>query len=164
MKTAMPFWIAAATLAVAASSAQAAGRVDVDYVKPQEFSDAGRSVVDRERTMSSLTTYLRQLANRLPDGQTLKVEVTDIDLAGELYPGGRHDDLRVVRGGADWPRIALRYTLLDGNRTLKSGQAQLSDPAYMFTLRGSAQFWGEQAYEKRMLKQWFDKQIVAANP
>lgn len=141
--------------------ARAAGQVEVSYVKPDDFSDAGRGVIDRERTMAGLTQYLQQLGKRLPDGQTLRLEVTDIDLAGETYPGRWISDLRVLRGGADWPRLSLRYTLLDGGRALKAGDARLSDPAYMFSHRSQVAVDSELGYEKRMLKQWFDENVVA---
>jgi hypothetical protein len=151
----------AATLCWAAAlPVQAAGKADVSYLKPEEFRDAGRGVVDRERTMATLTQYLQQLARQLPDGQTLRLEVTDIDLAGEIYPSLRLNDPRVLRGGADWPRLNLRYTLLDASRTLKSGEAQLADPAYMFSSGGRGAMGSELAYEKRMLRKWFDETIV----
>ncbi|HLL18172.1 MAG TPA: DUF3016 domain-containing protein, partial [Rubrivivax sp.] len=122
-----------AALCCAALPVQAAGKADVSYVKPEAFRDAGRGSVEREKTMASLTRYVQQLARQLPDGQTLRLEVTDIDLAGEIHPSMRLNDLRVLRGGADWPSLNLRYTLLDGSRTLKSGEAQLADMAYMFS-------------------------------
>ncbi len=141
--------------------AHAAGQVEVSYVRPEQFRDAGRGEIDRERTMAALTQYLQRLGKRMPDSQTLRIEVTDIDLAGEIYPGRWINDLRVLRGGADWPRLTLSYTLLDGSRTLKAGVAQLSDPGYMFSQRGRPAADSEMSYEKRMLKQWFDENIVA---
>lgn len=160
-----PFIGAAALAALAATvtAVQAAGRIEVEFVKPQEFADAGRSAIDRERVQASLSQFVqRRLAVRLPDGQTLRLEVTDIDLAGELYPARWAHELRVLRGGADWPRMTLNYTLLDGTRTVKSGEAKLSDPAYMFGTHGSAGHDSELAYEKRMLQNWFDEHFAAA--
>jgi hypothetical protein len=153
--------LGAALCGAAALPVQAAGKADVSYVKPEEFRDAGRGSVERERTMASLTRFVQQLARQLPDGQTLRVEVTDIDLAGEIHPSMRLNDLRVLRGGADWPRVDLRYTLLDGSRTLKSGEAQLSDPAYMFSSVGKSAMDSEMPHEKRMLRKWFDQTIVS---
>ncbi|HLL19060.1 MAG TPA: DUF3016 domain-containing protein, partial [Rubrivivax sp.] len=63
-------------------------------------------------------------------------------------------------GGADWPSLNLRYTLLDAGGTLKSGQAQLADPAYMFSSTGIRAADSDLAYEKRMLRKWFDETIV----
>ena len=140
--------------------AHAAGQVEVSYVKPDEFRDAGRTFNDRQRTMDALTQYLRRLAAELPDGQTLRVEVTDIDLAGEIQHSRALTDLRVLRDGADWPRLNLRYTLLQGSRTLKSGEARLADRAYTFSGQRPP-IDSELTYEKRMLKRWFDENIAA---
>jgi hypothetical protein len=133
-----------------------AGTVEVDWVQPEHYSDAGRSIVDRERTLQTLTGHFERLGRRLPDGQTLKLEVLDIDLAGELQPWGWHE-LRVLRGRADWPHLTLRYTLLEGDATLQAGQARLSDMNYLMALRGHAPGAGDLAYEKRMLSRWFDE-------
>ena len=157
-----PLFLAASLLAASALPVHAAGQVEVSYVKPEEFRDAGRGVVDRERTLGTLTQYLQQLAKKLPEGQMLRLEVTDIDLAGEIYPGRHLNDVRVLRGGADWPHINLRYTLLDGSRMLKAGEAKLADSAYMFTRHSLPIQDSELAYEKRMLKQWFDQNFIAA--
>ncbi len=138
----------------APTAVHAAGQVQVKWVEPEKFADAGRGSLERERTLQTLGAHLQKLAGRLPAGQTLQLEVTDLALAGELQPFSRfHHDVRVLRGGADWPRMSLRYTLSDGTRTLARGDAELSDPHYLFrSLRGRQQ--GTLAYEKRMLDEW----------
>src|SRR5687767_14299106 len=105
MNTSSTALLTAVLCGAAMLPAHAAGQVEVSYVKPEEFRDAGRGAIDRERTMATLTQYLQQLSKRLPDGQTLRLEVTDIDLAGEIHPSLRLNDLRVLRGGADWPHL-----------------------------------------------------------
>ncbi len=140
--------IVLATLALA-GAAHAAGSVQVSWTNSDSYADIGRNVVDRERTMEILGAHLKSLGRRLPDGQTLQLEVLDVDLAGALeWAAGR--DLRVVRGFVDWPRMTLRYTLLAEGRTLASGTAQLDDMAYLSRQRSS-----ELGYEKRMLDDWF---------
>jgi hypothetical protein len=157
---------AALALALVAAAttgpAWASGRISVKWIEPEKFSDAGRSAFDRERTLQSLEQHLQDLSKRLPSGQVLTLEVTDLELAGEIEPFGRfHQDVRVLRGGADWPRIALRYTLADGARTLKSGEAHLSEPHYFFrTLRGTQS--GALGYEKRMLDEWVTTLVAQA--
>lgn len=154
--------ITIAALAVSALfgiAAQAAGQAEVRYIDPEQFSDAGRFSIDRERTLQALTEYLQQLARRLPDGQSLQLDITDVDLAGELRPSGGHE-LRVLRGRADWPHINLRYTLRDGSRTLKTGEAKLADMSYLQGQRPADVNGGPIAYERRMLRQWFDKTIL----
>ena len=150
-------WVPAAALALALSAplaAQAAGQVQVKWIEPEKFSDAGRGSFDRELTLKALAEHIQSLGERLPAGQTLSLEVTDLELAGELEPFSRyHHDVRVLRGRADWPRMSLRYTLSDGTRTLAAGDAQLSDPNYFYRgLRATQR--GNLAYEKRMLDDW----------
>ena len=145
----------AACVACAALPSFASGQVEVAWIEPDDFADAGRSVVDRERTMSALGDHLKRWACLLPDGQTLKLEVLDLNLAGEIEPYGWHQ-VRVLRGRADWPQMKLRYTLLAQGSTLKAGEAHLADMHYRLGDRTS-----ELAFEKRMLDQWFKKTIAS---
>lgn len=155
--------LGAAFLALALSCTAAlpvlAGEVEVKFIDPDKFADAGRSNRDRERTLQTLADYLQTLGRELPDGQTLRIEVRDIDLAGNVEPFGwyRSDEVRVLRGRADWPHVYLSYTLQAEGRTLKAGEAQLADLSYMYSLRGRDRSVDEMAYEKRMVRRWFDE-------
>jgi hypothetical protein len=152
----------AATLALSALlavSAPAFAGVTVSYIKPEEFADMPFGPQDREQVLRQLTEHFVTLGKKLPEGQDLKIEVTDVDLAGRLIPSRRTgNDLRVLNGGADWPRIHLRYTLESNGRQLGSGEADLSDMNYLNkTSRLSS---GEPLrYEKQMIDDWFYKQF-----
>ena len=150
----------AIALLVAAASAQAAGRVEVRWVKPELFSDIGHIRWQRDSTLQALGDFMQQLGQRLPDGQTLQIEVTDVDLAGELDRSSWHET-RVLRGGADLPRISLRYTLQADGRSVKTGEASLADLNYLGPplLPPSRQV--ELAYEKQMLERWFRETFAA---
>lgn len=155
MNSALQSLATVATLcaAIAAPQAHAAGTVEVQWLKPDNYADAGRSGVDRERVMKNLGDHLQKLGKQLPDGQVLKLTVTDLNLAGEIEPFRWHD-LRVLRGRADWPQMSLRYTLSADGRTLKSGEAQLQDMGY--NLSSPANLRQEDlGYEKRMVNDWF---------
>ncbi|HRD95498.1 MAG TPA: DUF3016 domain-containing protein [Rubrivivax sp.] len=131
-----------------------AGKVEVSWIEPDRFADAGRSVVDRERMMGALGDHLKRWARRLPADQVLKIEVLDVNLAGEIEPF-RGSDLRVLRGSVDWPLIKLRYTLQAKGDTLKSGEAEVADRHYRVGDRVS-----ELGFEKRMLDKWFKTTIA----
>jgi Protein of unknown function (DUF3016) len=143
-------------LAATALPLHAAGTVEVSYIEPEKFTDVGFGATDRERTLREMTAVLQAFAAKLPDGQTLKFEVTNINLAGELRPG-RGSDLRVMRGMADWPEINLRYTLQAGTRTLKSGEARIYDIAYQTNLPFVDNVGTNLPYERHMLRKWFTK-------
>jgi len=157
--------LAAAMTAVAAAATLLAGptaaaTVEVRYVEPDNFTDIGRSSWDRERALNTLTAHLQKLGQTLPANQTLRLEVTDIDLAGDIRPWGWHE-LRVLRDRADWPSIRMRYTLLEGERTLRTEEVRLSDLGYMQILSGSDRAGEELAYEKRMVRRWFTDTFAA---
>ncbi len=159
------FTLAAAAFAGAALSlafsAQAAGNVEVSFVKPESYADIGRSVVDRERHLDLLARHLRALGGRLPDGQTLKIEVLDIDLAGEEIFNRHLSDVRVLRGRADWPRMTLRYTLSAAGQNLKSGDEKIADMGYLMHGHYAASR-DALAYELRMVDGWFDARFLGA--
>lgn len=144
-----------------APAAQAAGRVEVSFKDPLNFTDIGRGPIDTERHVKLLTEHLQALGRRLPDDQVLKVEVLDVDLAGTVEPMFRHrEDVRVLKGSTDWPVITLRYTLTAGGRTLGSGEETLKDMAYLFGLRG-LRADEPLAYDRRLLTRWFEERILA---
>ncbi len=150
---AVAFMLAAG--AVLAAQAQAAGRADVRFIEPERFADIGWSHSERQSTLGELKRHFERLAAGLPEGQTLAVEVTDVDLAGEPEPA-RGWGVRVLRGRTDIPRLSLRFTLRSASGPLKSGNADLSDLDYFFGLpRGDGL-----AYEKRMLDRWFVQTFV----
>lgn len=148
-------------LAVAAAAAQA-GTVSVSFANEGRFADAGRPASEQEANLRTLAHHLQALGQRhLPAEQTLRVEVTDVDLAGELRPSVRRGgELRVLTGGADWPRVSLRYTLESGGRVLSSGEETLSALDYAHRLRTASR--DPLHHEKRLLDDWFRERFTAS--
>ena len=144
----------AAVAAIAFAPVHAAGSVDVRFVATAGYSDIGFGAFDREQHLKTLEGHFQRLASRLPDGQTLQVEVLDVDLAGEVRPH-HGTDLRILRGGADWPRLTLRYELRDAAGVLQSGEQHVADLAYRFEMRGVPRYAGPLAYEQRLIERWF---------
>jgi hypothetical protein len=143
-------------LVLAAGTAQAAGTVQVSYVNPDKFADIGWTTWDKEDSLKVLTRHFETMAGRyLADGQQLRIEVLDVDLAGELRPSSRAGhDLRVLIGGADWPRINLRYTLEAAGQPPRRDDVRVTDMNYArrFTsVEGNEPLHAE----KRMLDDWF---------
>lgn len=135
------FWTmpAGAVLAAAFSGALTpalAGSVAVSFLRPDRYTDGGatfsRGGDTEQNVQAQLSNHLRRLGERLlPPGQTLAVEILDIDLAGEFeYRGPSADKIRVLRDSSP-PRITLRYTLAQGGRVLAQGQEALVDLDYL---------------------------------
>jgi hypothetical protein len=156
--------IAAASALVLATSAHGAGTVNVQFVEPQRFADAGPTAWDRERHLASLQKHMAHWQARVPDGQTLQLEVLDLDLAGWSWPqAGR--DLRIVSGRADAPSIHLRWSLkaADG-RVLQSGTERIVDLGYFDTAAWLNRYDSDLPYEKRLLDRWFGNTFPSAAP
>ena len=108
------------------------------------------------RNLEALKQHLEAAAARyLNASQKLSIDVLDVNLAGKTEMTRTAMGLRVLRGRADWPRIELRYTLESAGSAARSGQATVSDMAYL--QHGStSRFSGEALhYERRMLDAWF---------
>ncbi|MBP0494562.1 DUF3016 domain-containing protein [Roseomonas indoligenes] len=156
---------AALALMVAGAPGAMAGEARVSFVAPERFTDAslnGRRSVDADApALRELAAHIGRLAQGgLPAGQTLEVEVTDVDLTGQIEPWRiDNPDLRVVTG-ATWPRIALRYRLREGDRVIRSGEERLSDQA--FDMRPGRIQSGDRLFsEKAMLDDWFQTRFRA---
>jgi hypothetical protein len=148
-------------LLAAAASAHAAGSVTVSFVKPDSFADVRDGARRAEDTLSALQRHLEEVgAQYLAKGQTLKIDVLDVDLAGEVRHGMRANDVRILRGRADWPRLQLRYTLEAAGAAPRTGAASVSDMAYLQRLRPAL---GNEVlpYERRMLEEWFKAEFGA---
>lgn len=157
----------AAVAAVLSGAAFAA--VDVTFVEPEHYRDLKRSDSlttqrERERIMDRLRAHIEKLgAKYLAEGETLEIEVLDIDLAGRYEPflHGSQDGRVATR--VDWPSMQLRYVLTDGGRDVLSGEERIADLAYLDHV-GSRSSSDSLRYEKAMLDVWFRDRIADRKP
>lgn len=135
-----------------------AAEVEITWTEPDKYSDIYASQESsarfQQRVFTALEKHFSKLAVQLPEVKALKIEVTDIDLAGNV-----HQNMRRIRVMTDVfsPRIKFSYQLLDENAVvLVSGEENLKDRNYLSgkNLRYSREFLG---YEKNMLSKWFNK-------
>jgi hypothetical protein len=151
-------WMLASLLALSAGAASA--DVSVVYDHPDKFYDLPFSTWERDEMLGQITDHFKALGKALPQGQDLRIEVTDFDPAGRLIPNARAGrDLRVLTGRADWPRMELRYAVEQNGQVIKSGEAKLADMNYQ---QSSISISDSEPlrYEKRMIDEWFDKTIA----
>ena len=146
----------------AAASVQAAGTVEVSFLEPARYSDAGRDPAESRRNEDTLARHLESLGQRdLAAGQVLKLDVLDVDLAGTVRPSRRGTgEIRIVRGGADAPHIRVRYSLSDAGQVVKSAEETVTDLSYL--AHANTPPTGDPLrLEKRMLDDWFKARFVA---
>ncbi len=104
--------------------------------------------------------HFSKLAEQLPKGYKLNLEITDIDLAGDVRYGGM-DEIRVVKP-IYFPRIKLSYSLSDNKGSVVSEEddVELKDMGFMDKIKMGRDepFF----YEKRLITEWFGEQILAS--
>lgn len=144
-------------LALAGGSAFA-GTAEVRFIHPERFADLGTYRADDRANMDTLAHYIQELATQLPPDQVLKVDVLDVDLAGEPrdIPNGR---LRIARD-ASFPVIQLRYTLESGGQVLRTGEQRITDLNYRHHIRQAGYATTSLYYEKHMLADWFRREFA----
>lgn len=149
----------AAALVLGANTASA--EVTVNYVNTEQFADLPSADWERKQVLEGIAEYIKKLGADLPPGVDMTVNVYNIDLAGREYPGARASgDMRVLEGKSDWPLIELQYALLKNGQVIDSGTARIADVAYLNRMMKRAYETDRLRYEKRMLKDWFEKNIL----
>jgi hypothetical protein len=158
--------IAASWLLACSGMAAADSGLSVTFVHPEAYADAayGRASageLERAEVQHDIELHLQRLAERgLRTDRTLRVEILEIDLAGQFEPFRFRpgSDVRIFRD-VSWPRLGLRYTLTIGGQVAESREEQLTDMDYLGSFNrysGSDRL----RYEKAMLDAWFDKRIA----
>ena len=150
--------VLACALALCTATAWA-GNAEVSFLRPERFADAGRGQ-GAAQVKATLSQHLVGLAARhLPAGQTVQIAFTDIDLAGELTTAARSgQEIRVLRGRADWPRLDLHYTLVEDGKAIASGDEHLVDMDYL-QRPGPSHASGALPHEQRLLSDWFTQRF-----
>ncbi len=145
------------TEAVAPTAAETPSNVAVNFIKPDKFTDATyeNRISSREQVTRDLAAYLGDLGRRyLPADQQLEIDITDVDLAGRYEPWNvQAADVRFMRD-VTWPRIGLKYRLLEGGAEIAKGEESISDMNYL-TRIGLRSTSDRLRYEKSMLDEWF---------
>jgi hypothetical protein len=132
----------------------------IGYEKYRDIQSGGEGRKHfRERTFKNLEKHFAQLAEKLPEGQVLKIKVTDVDLAGDTYIGGINQ-LRIIKD-IYFPRINFSYELANADSDIvTSGEIVLKDMSFMM---GSNLKYRNKSlgYEKAMLDDWFTETFKA---
>jgi hypothetical protein len=138
---------------LALSGAAFAGTVDVRFKTGSSYTDAGDSDWEIRQNLNLLGRHIESLAASMPASHSLTVEVLDLDIAGtvRIFHGR---EVRMVRGGADFPRLHLRYTLRVAGQPARTGEDHVSDINYtsgVGRFRANEPLW----YERQLVDKWF---------
>ena len=140
-----------------------AGVAKISWQEPDKFTDIRPGNENRDafqkRLMSDFETMFADLAKKLPDECQLEVNITDIDLTGDVNAGYSmaSRDIRIVKDLYS-PSMRFTYTLKNQKGDLlASGNEQLRDMGFMAKSKSLVSNSGF-PYEERMLRDWFNKQ------
>jgi len=141
------------------TSSVLAGTSEVKWTNPDDYRDVhageGHRAKFKAKTFANLEKHFAKLAEKLPAGQTLVIEVNDLDLAGDVHHGGMRR-IRIVKD-IYFPRIKFTYKLMAGEEVeLSSGKVDLKDMGFM--TNSSLRYKNDSlGHEKKMLDDWFQK-------
>lgn len=152
-----------ALIAVLLSGAAQAA-TDVTFANPDKYIDGtferSRSERNQREVQEGLRKMFAQMAEKyLAPGQSLSVDVQEVDLAGHLEPCfSACSDIRVMRS-VTWPRLKFAYTVTENGAVVTSGEANLSDLDY---LNGHNRYFDSDRlrYERQMVADWFRKTLA----
>ncbi|MFZ5681561.1 MAG: DUF3016 domain-containing protein [Pseudomonadota bacterium] len=146
-------------LMMAASAANAAVRVT--FVSPERYQDEDlRSGATRDGILLEFRKFFDKLGSQyLKFGETLSVDVLNIDLAGEYEPWrGSLNNVRILRDITP-PSFRLRYTLTRGKTVVARNEETITDMNYLSDISAHSST-DRFAYEKDMLRDWFRRRFA----
>ena len=140
-----------------------AGEAKVTWQEPEKYTDIRPSNESRdsfkERIFKEFNIMFAGMAKKFPDGYLLEINVTDLDLAGDvngMYSSlGR--EIRVIKE-LYWPRMSFSYILKNGkNEIVASAKEDIKDMNFMSPV-GMHSSGSSFDYEEKMLNDWFKTQ------
>ena len=152
-----------------AETVPSAAPVQVEFVDPENFTDADNHASSWPRQLDDVTAAFRGRLERvgtacLPRGQTLAIRILDIQLAGRVEPaftmiGG--GGVRLMRN-ADWPSVKLSYRWQDAQGGLLGhSETRISDLDYLHHLSWNHDRDARYGIELTMLERWFRGEFCA---
>jgi len=143
------------SLSLLALAAVARADVQVNFVRPDTFIDIKDNNGFRDPdVLKAIEKHLVEQAQKYLPGRDVRINVTDVDLAGQVEPIGRSWTWVRVMRTVTLPSISLNYEVRDGDKVVKQGEATLRDMNYQ---DGFNSYFGSETlrYERRMIDRWF---------
>lgn len=139
----------------------ASAEVTVSFSHPERYTDISRDPAESETQLREIADHLKALGRKyLKIGVNLRIEILDVDLAGEYEIVGRQGRWTRVMRRDTRPRIVLRYVLDAGARILDSAEETVTDASYLSRARRHPT--ETLRHEKQMLEGWFSTRIAGS--
>lgn len=152
--------------AVAFSATAFAGEAKVTWQNPEKYTDIRSGNQSQKSMLKSIDTSFSkefsELAKKLPANYHMAVTVTNLDLAGEVdpIPSRMMDQIRVLKD-LYYPKMTFDYQIHNaaGVAVLEGKDVTLKDMQYLSGTR-STQSSDSFYYERKMIREWFNKDIL----
>lgn len=159
--------LCAAALGLSLATTPARAQVAVTFVAPERYTDAQNrsgSGLTLRVTLGEIRRLLETLgAGLLRPGESLAVEVLDIDLAGLDTPSANMPyGLRVVSDVTP-PRLRIRYALKERGRLVASADETLTALDFLGR-HGRGASGTSFHYERELIRDWMLSQIARRRP
>ncbi len=159
--------LVAALLALGLAGSPACAQVSVTFIAPERFTDAENrygSGVSRRVALAEIRRLFEELGSRvLKPGQSLAIEVLDLDLAGLDAPGLSVPFGPRVVTDITPPRLRLRYALAENGRTVLRAEEVVTDLNYLVRYGGRSTGYPFY-YERELIRDWLQRRIVLRRP
>ncbi len=138
--------------------------VKLEWHQPERYTDLGTNSYDD----ASLDTFSKELEpyiirfadDYLPDGSTLEITFTNVDLAGEFEPWRLNNDVRIVRSVYP-PKLSFTYRVYDINGNLiDSGERTITDLTFDFNIGQRFFSQDKYFYEKDLIASWIRNDLA----
>ncbi len=136
-------------------------KTEVKFSEPEKFRDVLVTGNSKARSLKLVNQDLNALFEQLSkdyisENETLSIEVTEIDLAGDIEPmvGPHHEDLRIIRD-SDYYRLSFNFEVRnESGEIMQKGEKEIKN----FVSQGiSNRFSNDNtvSHFEKDLKKWF---------
>ena len=149
--------IALGLLALGSVAAQA--DVTVNFVQPDKFSDIKDNSGFRDKDiLKDIEAHLVAQAQKALPGRDVRIDVTDVNLAGEVEPFWRSAQWMRVMRTVTLPSMEFKYEVREAGKVVQQGEVRLRDMNYQ---DGFNSYSNSESlrYEKRMIDRWFKQEF-----
>ncbi|TMS82670.1 DUF3016 domain-containing protein [Pseudoalteromonas sp. S554] len=131
-----------------------------DFDNYRDVRAANQSPKSFEKQITiNFEKHFAKLAEKLPSGYKLNVEVIELDLAGDIEFSGA-TQVRVIQPFY-YPKMKLSYTVTNsqGDVVSQNDEVSLKDRGYLDKIKRSSSksFY----YEKRLVTNWFNSKVLS---
>jgi hypothetical protein len=136
----------------------------IHFSQPEKFIDFRTKIVltekDRNQLMDELAQQIQTaIAEILPNGQSMSIDFTNIDMAGYVYPSA--NDIRTVRQDSDKSLLVFDYSIYDaeGNQIDQGHKRLINQHLSSIEHRSKRYEHSHFKYEMAMFSRWLKRYV-----